>query len=111
DELRDIIARALDPLGSSHHNSETLQPITQSAGTPRSVSSSRILLAEDNLVNQRVVQRILEKAGHSVVAVGNGREALEALRKETFDLALMDVQMSEMDGFEATRAIRQTEKV
>jgi len=69
----------------------------------------RILLAEDNLVNQRLATRLLEKRGHSVFIASNGREALEALEKETYDLVLMDVQMPEMDGPEATMRIRQKE--
>jgi signal transduction histidine kinase/CheY-like chemotaxis protein len=69
----------------------------------------RILLAEDNLINQRLSVRILEKRGHTVVVVGNGIEALAALRAQAFDLALMDIQMPEMDGFEATAAIRAEE--
>jgi signal transduction histidine kinase/DNA-binding response OmpR family regulator len=109
-ELRATIARALEPAGSAVPDSEPLSPASQAAATPSLDSQTRILLAEDNLVNQRVVQRILEKRGHSVVVAGNGREALEALRTATFDLVLMDVQMSEVDGFEATRAIRDTEK-
>ena len=70
----------------------------------------RVLVAEDNLVNQRLVVRLLEKRGHSVQVAVNGREALQALDKERFDLVLMDVQMPEMDGMEATAAIRQHEK-
>jgi two-component system, sensor histidine kinase and response regulator len=70
----------------------------------------RVLLAEDNAVNQTLAVRILEKRGYSVTVAGNGREALAALQKEEFDLILMDVQMPEMDGFETTAAIRQTEK-
>lgn len=70
----------------------------------------RVLLAEDNPVNQKVAARLLEKRGHAVKVAGNGREALAALEKETFDLVLMDVQMPEMDGFEATTAIRAQEK-
>ncbi len=69
-----------------------------------------ILLAEDNLVNQRLAARLIEKRGHTAVVVNNGREALEALEKQTFDLMLVDVQMPEMDGFEATTAIREKEK-
>jgi signal transduction histidine kinase/DNA-binding response OmpR family regulator len=107
-ELRDMIAKTLNPSTSSESNSS---PSPQPPHHPQFVSPVRILLAEDNLVNQRVVQRILEKRGHSVVLAGNGREALEAFGKETFDLVLMDVQMSEIDGLDATRAIRETEKV
>jgi two-component system, sensor histidine kinase and response regulator len=70
-----------------------------------------LLLTEDNVVNQKLAVRLLEKRGHSVVVAGNGREALEALERQAFDVVLMDVQMPEMDGFEATAAIRAREKV
>jgi two-component system sensor histidine kinase/response regulator len=69
-------------------------------------AASRILLVEDNPVNQRLAMRILEKAGHNVIVAGNGREALTALQRATFDLVLMDGQMPDMDGFETTKAIR-----
>jgi two-component system, sensor histidine kinase and response regulator len=70
----------------------------------------RVLLAEDNAVNRQLAVRLLEKYGCSVVLANNGREALEALEKHPVDVALMDVQMPEMDGFEATTAIREREK-
>jgi PAS domain S-box-containing protein len=69
-----------------------------------------ILLAEDNAVNQVLAARLIEKRGHAVTVVRSGREALEALEKSTFDAVLMDVQMPEMDGFEATVEIRKKEK-
>jgi PAS domain S-box-containing protein len=69
----------------------------------------RILLAEDNSINQRLGLAILEKRGHTVVVVGSGREALTALEHEGFDVLLMDVQMPEMDGFEATASVRRRE--
>ena len=70
----------------------------------------RILLVEDNLINQKVASRMLEKNGHYVVTVNNGREALDALTGQDFDAVLMDVQMPEMDGLEATAAIRANEE-
>ena len=70
----------------------------------------RILLAEDNAVNQRLAVRLLEKRDHAVTVVNDGREALAALEKQNFDVVLMDVQMPQLDGFEATALIREREK-
>jgi signal transduction histidine kinase/DNA-binding response OmpR family regulator len=70
----------------------------------------RILVAEDNAVNQRLIVRLLEKRGHRVVLAVDGRQAVEAFNQESFDLVLMDVQMPEMDGLEATTIIREKEK-
>lgn len=70
----------------------------------------RLLLAEDNIINQKMVIRLLEKEGHDVSVASNGTEVLSALKKDCFDAILMDVQMPLMDGFEATDAIRKKEK-
>ena len=73
---------------------------------PEGQRKLRILLAEDNAINQMLAARLIEKRGHVVTVVNNGREALTALEKGSFDVALMDVQMPEMDGFEVTAEIR-----
>jgi CheY-like chemotaxis protein len=70
----------------------------------------RVLLAEDNVVNQRVAARLLTKRGHRVTVANNGVEALDALERAVFDIVLMDVQMPVMGGFEATAAIRERER-
>jgi signal transduction histidine kinase/CheY-like chemotaxis protein len=72
--------------------------------------SLRILLAEDNPVNQMLAARLLEKHGHRVALARNGHEALEQIAAQAFDVVLMDVQMPELDGLEATAAIREQEK-
>ena len=107
-------------------NSELLDAILSAMGTlpPASVPCPlitrhslregrrrlHVLLAEDNAVNQVLAVRLLEKQGHNVTVAANGREALAALEKQDCDLVLMDVQMPEMSGFEATSAIRRKEK-
>jgi CheY-like chemotaxis protein len=68
-----------------------------------------VLVADDSAVNREVAGGLLEMLGHQVQAAKNGREAFEAARRESFDLVLMDVEMPEMDGYEATRAIRAAE--
>jgi two-component system, sensor histidine kinase and response regulator len=70
----------------------------------------RVLLVEDNLINQKVASRMLEKNGHNVSTANNGREALHMLGKQEFDAVLMDVQMPEMDGLATTAAIRASEQ-
>ena len=80
------------------------------AAAPEGGRPLRVLVAEDNVVNQEVAVAILASAGHSAAVASNGREALALLEKEPFDLILMDVQMPELDGLEATAAIREQEK-
>ena len=70
----------------------------------------RVLLAEDNPINQMLAARLIENRGHTATVVGSGREALAALERDNFDVVLMDVQMPDMDGFEATAEIREKEK-
>ena len=74
------------------------------------IGSSHILLAEDSLVNQKLAVALLQKYGNTVVVANNGREALAALETQEFDFVLMDVQMPDMDGLEATATLRQREK-
>jgi PAS domain S-box-containing protein len=103
-ELFDAIVFALD---SEHDHASPVQVL--SPACCQNSSGLRILLAEDSLVNQKVALRFLAKRGHQVTVAGNGREALAKFNPDAFDIVLMDVQMPEMDGFEATAAIRAQE--
>jgi two-component system, sensor histidine kinase and response regulator len=104
----DLLDAILTALSLSFQHDDKLEPAVQSSHI--ATRPLRVLLAEDNAVNQMLATRLLEKRGHTVVAASDGKKAVAALEHESFDLILMDVQMPHLNGFEATAAIRMMEK-
>jgi two-component system, sensor histidine kinase and response regulator len=104
-ELFDAIVATI-----SNRSSAPEIPTTAATASDKDTRGWQILLAEDNIVNQRVATALLEKRGHTVVVANNGKEVLEALACQRFDVILMDLQMPGMDGIEATAAIRKMEQ-
>lgn len=101
--------------GSAFHFTVTLPlgkaPVREPERAARVAPGNlRILLAEDNPVNQKMAAHLLQRSGHTVWVANNGREALEIAKREPLDIVLMDVQMPEMDGFQSTAAIREWEQ-
>ncbi|TMQ54545.1 MAG: response regulator [Candidatus Eisenbacteria bacterium] len=101
--LRHALVRGLATRGLA-------DPARRRGRAERASRPLRVLVAEDNAVNRTLVVQLLKKRGHRATVTGNGREALAALEREEFDVALMDVQMPELDGFEATAEIRARER-
>jgi signal transduction histidine kinase/CheY-like chemotaxis protein len=105
----ELLAAMTGVLGHAPAGQQQTAPITRHSLRER-CAGLRILVAEDNAVNRQLAQRLLEKQGHDVHIVNNGLEAVRAVEQQDFDLVLMDVQMPELDGLEATAAIRRSEK-
>ena len=106
-ELFDALLGQLAPASAPTRSGRPAHDEADGAGGRR----LRVLLAEDHPINQKVATRLLERQGHAVTVVGDGRAAVEVAGREDFDVALMDIQMPEMDGFEALAAIRSRERV
>jgi len=101
------LTELLQVVGAEGTHSADAEPVSGGPDPQRRTSS--VLVAEDNATNAKVVMHLLEKRGHAVVLVENGREAVEAVKQRRFDMVLMDCQMPVMDGFEATANIRALE--
>jgi two-component system sensor histidine kinase/response regulator len=112
-ELLQTIVQVLLKHPPTYHPVSTWRESVRRLETELRAQPSRglhILVAEDNIINQRYVVSVLQNEGYSTVVAGNGREALAALERESFDVVLMDVHMPDMDGFEATSSIRARER-
>ncbi len=117
-QLDQVVARVLGagaaderPEAPADSRKDTMAMHTPTPGSPAPAAAPlRVLLAEDNLVNQKLAVTMLQKRGHEVTVVGDGLEALDALARAAFDLVLMDVHMPRMGGFEATAKIREQER-
>ncbi|OQY44402.1 MAG: hypothetical protein B6240_10585 [Desulfobacteraceae bacterium 4572_87] len=108
-QLLDALAETLvdpDSEDTSEQKGHKTVIITRHSLGEDAAGKARLLVAEDNLVNQKVAMRILEKGGHEVDVANNGIEALAALKNSSYDMVFMDIQMPKMDGYEATAAIR-----
>ncbi len=106
----DLLAAILAALSQRRTRRDENQTLVTRHTLRESVCKLRILVAEDNAVNQAVITRVLQKMGHTAVLAHNGKEALALASAEKFDVVFMDVQMPEMDGLAATGAIRESEK-
>ena len=104
-ELHDAVCTIFGEVGSGSQ-----VPFVTRSSIREEQRRLRVLLAEDNDINRTIIRKMIEKRGHHVTEATNGRRVLEALAELTFDLVLMDVQMPEMDGFEATASIRESER-
>ncbi len=107
---RALLATAAPPATGVAPEAPSERPLVTRHSIQEEAGSLRILLAEDNPVNQRVAVTLLQRRGHHVTVAGDGHEALKALEREAFDLVLMDVHMPNLGGFETTAMIRESEK-
>jgi CheY-like chemotaxis protein len=112
-DLRETIRRLFlsEITGAAANASElvTRHTLRENSNADPALRPLRVLVAEDNRINQALAKRLLEKEGHTVTIAADGRQAIQAFEKSAFDLILMDVQMPEVDGYEATAEIRRRE--